>query len=67
MTLLQLLSDNEKKIRSIVLTKEQEAEAYFEGQKKVFFHERNKHYWITEDCDTKTIGYEQEKTVIRQD
>lgn len=28
-----------------LLTKEQEEEAYFEKQKKIFFHERNKNYW----------------------
>jgi len=45
MTREQLLSENEKRIHSIVLTKEEEAEAYFEGQKKKFFKEKHKQYW----------------------
>lgn len=44
-SLIELLTENEKKIREIVLTEYEREQAYFEGQKKRFFHERNKHHW----------------------
>lgn len=51
-----MISDtNKEKIKAIVLTPEELEAAIYEGKVKKYFHEKNKHYWITQDCDLKTV------------
>lgn len=51
-SLIELLTENEKKIREIVLTEEEREAAILEGKRKKYFHERNKLYWERAEGNT---------------
>lgn len=42
---LMISDTNKEKIKAIVLNDEEREAAYFEGQKKKYFHEKFKPYW----------------------
>lgn len=60
----EILQRNRDEIKAIVLTPEEAAEAYYEGQKKRYFHEKNREYWARQ-AELAVEKHEEEKAQKR--
>lgn len=60
---MNLLSYNREQIQKIVLSKEEEEAAIYEGILKKFFKERNKDYWHEQEFPKDKKNAQADKTV----